>query len=215
MWEVWGQRVCRFVFVVCGCRFANDFFCKIVSRGSLIYRWCYWKMFTVNFYAIWFDSRGNSTGNKLLTLDWEKAVYWLLFTLANTLGFSGQVFVIIHLGVILDGKSSQEYLVNALEFFKDPFLVLHFFCCALTLFRSVFSHAGEGRGQKVPFSQNLSYVSYNYETWYSYTLPNLDLKIAPITWHTPWVLLASAFFLQETSKFCYIKKWRYRLYFDT
>ena len=49
MWEVWGQWVCRFVFVVCGYRFANDFFCKIVSRGSLIDRWCYWKMFAVNF----------------------------------------------------------------------------------------------------------------------------------------------------------------------
>ena len=42
-------------------------------------------MFAVSFYASCFVSRGNSVGKKLIRLDWEKVVYWLLFTLANTL----------------------------------------------------------------------------------------------------------------------------------
>ena len=44
-------------------------------------------MFTVNFYASCFVSRGNSIGKKFIRLDWEKAVYRSLFTLANTLCF--------------------------------------------------------------------------------------------------------------------------------
>ena len=28
--------------------------------------------------------------------------------------------------MVLDGKSSKEYPVNALDFFKGPFLLLHF-----------------------------------------------------------------------------------------
>ena len=50
--------------IVCGCRFANDFFCKIIACGSLIYWWYYWKMFTVNFYASCFVSRGTLIGKK-------------------------------------------------------------------------------------------------------------------------------------------------------
>ena len=42
-------------------------------------------MFAVNFYTSCFVSRGNSIGKKVIRLDWEKAVYRLLFTLANTL----------------------------------------------------------------------------------------------------------------------------------
>ena len=42
-------------------------------------------MFAVNFYASCFVSRGNSIGKKVIGLDWEKAVYRPLFTLANTL----------------------------------------------------------------------------------------------------------------------------------
>ena len=42
-------------------------------------------MFAVKFYASCFDSRGNSIGKKLLRLDWEKATYWLLSMLANSL----------------------------------------------------------------------------------------------------------------------------------
>ena len=42
-------------------------------------------MFAVHFYASCFDSRGNSIRKKNLWLDLEKAVYQLLFVLANTL----------------------------------------------------------------------------------------------------------------------------------
>ena len=42
-------------------------------------------MFAVNFYASSFVSRENSIGKKLIRLGWEKTVYRLLFTLANTL----------------------------------------------------------------------------------------------------------------------------------
>ena len=42
-------------------------------------------MLAVNFYASCFVSRENSVGKKLIRLDWEKAVYRPLFTLANTL----------------------------------------------------------------------------------------------------------------------------------
>ena len=42
-------------------------------------------MFAVNFCASCFDSMGNSIGKKIITLDWENAVYRPLFTLANIL----------------------------------------------------------------------------------------------------------------------------------
>ena len=42
-------------------------------------------MFAVSFYASCFINRGNLIGKKLVRLDWEKAVYRLLFTLASTL----------------------------------------------------------------------------------------------------------------------------------
>ena len=41
-------------------------------------------MFAVPFYESCFDCRGNLIGKKNLWLDWEKAVYWSLFALANT-----------------------------------------------------------------------------------------------------------------------------------
>ena len=78
--EVWGP------WIVCGCWFVNDFFCKTAARGPLIY-WWYWKMFAVNYCASCFDIRGNSIGKNLVRLNWEKAVYRPLFTLANTLLF--------------------------------------------------------------------------------------------------------------------------------
>ena len=43
-------------------------------------------MFTVNFYASYIAVKGNSIGKKLRRLDWEEAVYRLLFMLANALG---------------------------------------------------------------------------------------------------------------------------------
>ena len=45
-------------FVVCGCRFANNFFFKVTARGPLIYRWYYWNMFPVNFYASCYPAGG-------------------------------------------------------------------------------------------------------------------------------------------------------------
>ena len=67
-------------------------------------------MFAANFYASCFDIRGKSIGKKLNRLDWEKAVYRPLFTLANTL----------RLGYLklynLQTFSTIAYLVFALKF---------------------------------------------------------------------------------------------------
>ena len=51
--------------------------------------------------------------------------------------------------------------------------------------------------QKDPSPWNLSHISYNDETWYSYTLPKEDQKNIWITWHTSWVLLTSVFFTEN------------------
>ena len=69
----------------------------------------------------------------------------------------------------------------------------------------------DGRGQNGPSPQNLSHMSHNNETWHSYTLP----KNIWIMWHALCVPLTLAFFLPEISKFCYIKKYRYKLHFGT
>ena len=60
--------------------------------------------------------------------------------------------------------------------------------------------------------QDLTRISYNDETWHSYTLLKEDpisnvghpLSSADINISSP-----------EISKFCYIKKYRYRLHFGT
>ena len=59
----------------------------------------------------------------------------------------------------------------------------------------------------------MSHISYNDETWHSYILPKEDPKI-----YQSRNTLSSAdisIFSSEISKFCYIKKYRYRLHFDT
>ena len=64
---------------------------------------------------------------------------------------------------------------------------------------------GGGGGKNTP--QNLSHISCKNETWDNYTLTKED----PKNTHT----LSSAeisIFSQEISTFCYIKKYRYRLY---
>ena len=66
-----------------GCSFANDFFCKIVAHGLLIYEKKK-KMFSVNFYVSCFDIIRNSIGKKLIRLDWEEAVYQPLFKLTTS-----------------------------------------------------------------------------------------------------------------------------------
>ena len=47
----------------------------------------------------------------------------------------------------------------------------------------------------------MSHISYNNETWHSYTLPKKDQKNIWIPWHTLWVLLKSAFFHQKSANF--------------
>ena len=58
-------------------------------------------------------------------------------------------------------------------------MVLHNFYL-LTLFRMGFFGAADGwRGggiKKAPPPKNLSHISYNDETWHSYTLPKEDPK---------------------------------------
>ena len=43
----------------------------------------------------------------------------------------------------------------------------------------------------------MSQISYNDKTWHGYTLPKIDPKNIWITWHTPWILLISAFFTRN------------------
>ena len=73
----------------------------------------------------------------------------------------------------------------------------------LTLFRMSFFGAahGWGAGKKVPPPLHLPHTSYNDETWHSYILPKEDPKNIWITWHTPWVLLTSAFFHRKSANF--------------
>ena len=59
---------------------------------------------------------------------------------------------------------------------------------------------------KTPPLPKICQTFYNDETWHSYTLPKEDQKNICITWHSPWVLLALAFFSPEIGKFCCIKK---------
>ena len=53
--------------------------------------------------------------------------------------------------------------------------------------------------KKAPSPKNLSQISCNDETWHSYILPKEDAKKIWITWHTPWVLLTSAFFQRKSN----------------
>ena len=80
-------------FIVCECRFANYFFCKIGTGGSLIHLWYCWKMFAAHFYAGCFDSGKIQLGKKNLWLNWEKAIYRPLFALANILLYSKVVLI--------------------------------------------------------------------------------------------------------------------------
>ena len=75
----------------------------------------------------------------------------------------------------------------------------------LTLFRMGFfgllTNVGRGGSKKAPPLWNLSHISYNDETWLSYTSPKEVPKNIWITWHTPWVLLTSAFFHPKSANF--------------
>ena len=50
-------------------------------------------------------------------------------------------------------------------------------------------------------SLNLSHISYNDETWHSYTLIKEYPEIIQITWHTSCVLLTSAFLHRKSATF--------------
>ena len=59
-------------------------------------------------------------------------------------------------------------------------------------------HTWGGKAKRPPF---LKYISYNDETWYSYTLPKEDLKTIWITWHALLILLTSAYFKRKSASF--------------
>ena len=88
------------------------------------------------------------------------------------------------------------YSTNS-ELYISFFRPLHLF--RMSIFRA--AH-GWGEGQKDPPSWNLSQISYNNETWHSYTLPKEDSKNIWMTWHM-LVMLASSFFYQKSANFLY------------
>ena len=51
-----------------------------------------------------------------------------------------------------------------------------------------------GGGGGPPPLKSVTHISYNDETWHSYTSTKKDPKNICIMWHTPWVLLTSPFF---------------------
>ena len=65
----------------------------------------------------------------------------------------------------------------------------HFRCCSRI-----------GGDKKAPSLKSVTHI-YNDETWHSCTLPKENPKNIRITWHTPWVLLTSAFFQRKSANF--------------
>ena len=107
---------------------------------------------------------------------------------------------------------SNNLFIFLSELFSNNFAVN----LSLTLFKMGtlgVAHRWAG-GKKAPLLK----VCHTYPTIMtlcSYTLPKEDPKNISITWHIPWVLLTSTLFHQKSANFCYIKKYRYRLHFDT
>ena len=60
------------------------------------------------------------------------------------------------------------------------------------------------------------HISYNHENWHNYTLPCVK-KIKKYINHLthPLVSADMGIFSAEIGNFCYIKKYRYRLHFNT
>ena len=88
-------------------------------------------------------NRSGTTG--AVVLDISKAFGSLLF-FTNLNGISGQLFGFIssflsnrQFRVVLDGKSSQEYLVNTEVRIKGPFFILHFSSYTLMTFLMMLS----------------------------------------------------------------------------
>ena len=104
---------------------------------------------------------------------------------------------------------SRHLLENSKYFFKD-ILILCFYV-NLIQDESFWDCLRMKGGQKGPFS-NLSHISCNDETWQSYSLPKEKPKN-----HVTHPLNSAdiSIFSPEISKFCYIKKYRYRLHFGS
>ena len=71
---------------------------------------------------------------------------------------------------------------------------------ALTLFRTSLFGVAHGIGGKKAHLLQL-HISHNDGTWHSYTLSKEDPENIWITWHSPWVLLTSAFFHRKSANF--------------
>ena len=84
----------------------------------------------------------------------------------------------------------------------------------LTLFRMGLIGAAHGWGQNGLSSKNLSHISYNNEIWHS--LPHL-LSLQKYINHVAYPLRSAdiSIFSTEISSFCYIKKLKFKLHFNT
>ena len=78
----------------------------------------------------------------------------------------------------------------------------------------LFGKLTDGGSKDAPSTSNLLHISYNDETWHSYTLPKKPQKNMNQVTH-PLRFTDIGIFLQEIRKFCNIKKFRYRLHFGT
>ena len=73
----------------------------------------------------------------------------------------------------------------------------HFFLLIKAKCRRVLNPVQDG------LFRGCSHISYNDETWHSYTLPKEDPKNIWIKWDIPWVLLIAAFFTGNQQIFLY------------
>ena len=78
-------------------------------------------------------------------------------------------------------------------------------------FQGCLRKMGGGQGKKA-YLPKICQTSYKDENWHSYNLPKEDPKIHESR-DTP-LSSADIIFSPEISKFCYIKKYKYRLHFD-
>ena len=80
-WNKHKQIRFYIVNAACGYRFASDYCMWTINLLVILLKNVHCHLL----YMSCFVSRGNSIGKKFIRLDWEKAVYQTLFTLANTL----------------------------------------------------------------------------------------------------------------------------------
>ena len=79
----------------------------------------------------------------------------------------------------------------------------------------LFGAAHGWKGQKGSPLSKICHTSYNAEIWHSYTLLKEDPKKYMNHVTHPLSYADISIFLPEISKFCYIRKYKYRLHFDT